>query len=640
MRWTRTRIAASAIILAIVSFFAVNMTSEVWFSNARVDLTQNSLYTVSKGTREILESIPEPITLRFYFSEAVSVKYAGVRSHGGRVRDMLQRFESLSGGKIRLEVIDPEPLTEAEDQAVAQGITGAPTPAGEKIYFGLVGTNMVNGREVIPFFLEDREQYLEYDLTSLVWRLIREKKPKIGIVSNIPFDTGAGGLGAAMQGQSRSYMIYEQIRESFEVSFLEQDFDRVPADIDVVLVAHPKPLTPTTQYALDQFIMRGGRAMVFLDPLSEISMQAGPSGETLEGSTDTSATSIDTLMKSWGVSVPAANVIGVRDRARRVQFGGDVADYVAWIALTADEMDRSDLVTADLTDLNLGTVGSIQHAKDATTTLSPLLQTTADTMEIPVSKVQGAPNPDVLLRDFVKSGKVFTIAARIGGPVKSAFPAGAPPRGPADKPEQAPLPAHIAETKSANIVLVADSDIFNDSFWVQTQELQGQRVAVPVAGNAVFVLNALENLTGSASLISLRSRGTANRPFEVVNDMRRRANQQFLLQEQALQERLTQTQAKLAELEGKRTAQARPGQAQPQELLSPEQEAEIEKFRAELLETRKALRDVQFKLRRDIDRFGTWLAAINILFIPLLIAVTALLLWLFGRGRKTAGGSK
>ncbi|MFN8948726.1 MAG: GldG family protein, partial [Alphaproteobacteria bacterium] len=160
MRWTRTRIAASAIILAIVSFFAVNMTSEVWFSNARVDLTQNSLYTVSKGTREILESIPEPITLRFYFSEAVSVKYAGVRSHGGRVRDMLQRFESLSGGKIRLEVIDPEPLTEAEDQAVAQGIPGAPTPAGEKIYFGLVGTNMVNGREVIPFVLEDREQYL------------------------------------------------------------------------------------------------------------------------------------------------------------------------------------------------------------------------------------------------------------------------------------------------------------------------------------------------------------------------------------------------------------------------------------------------------------------------------------------------
>jgi ABC-type uncharacterized transport system involved in gliding motility auxiliary subunit len=261
-------------------------------------------------------------------------------------------------------------------------------------------------------------------------------------------------------------------------------------------------------------------------------------------------------------------------------------------------------------------------------------------MEIPVSKVEGAPNPNVLLRDFVKSGEVFTIAARISGPVKSAYPGGAPPRGPADRAEQAPLPAHIAETKAANIVLVADSDIFNDSFWVQTQELQGQRVAVPVAGNAVFVLNALENLTGSAPLITLRSRGSSNRPFEVVNDMRRRANQQFLLQEQALQQRLTETQERLAELEGKRNAQARPGQAQPQEMLSAEQEAEIERFRGQLVETRKALRDVQYKLRRDIDLFGTWLAAINILFIPLLIGATALLLWLFGRGRKTAGGSK
>jgi ABC-type uncharacterized transport system involved in gliding motility auxiliary subunit len=640
MRWTRTRIAGSAIVLAIVSFFAVNMTADVWFSNARIDLTQNGLYTVSKGTREVLDSIPEPITLRFYFSESISVKYAGVRSHGGRVRDMLRRFESLSSGKIRLEVIDPEPLTEAEDLAVAQGITGAPTPAGEKIYFGLVGTNMVNGREVIPFFLEDREQYLEYDLTSLVYRLIREKKPKIGIVSNIPFDTGVGGMAAAMQGQSRSYMIYEQIREVFDTVFLEQDFDRVPADIDVVMIAHPKPLSAGTQYALDQFIMRGGRAMVFLDPLSEISLQTDAAGQTLEGSTESSAASIDTLLKSWGVSISPENIIGVRDRSLRVQFGSDIADYVAWLALTADDMDRTDMVTADLTDLNLGTVGAIRHAKDATTKLFPLVRTTDDTMEIPVSKVEGAPNPNVLLRDFVKSGEVFTIAARISGPVKSAFPGGAPARGPADRAEQAPLPSHIAETQAANIVLVADSDIFNDSFWVQTQELQGQRVAVPVAGNAVFVLNALENLTGSAPLISLRSRGSSNRPFEVVNDMRRRANQQFLLQEQALQQRLTETQDRLAELEGKRNAQGRPGQAQPQAMLTPEQEAEIERFRGQLIETRKALRDVQYKLRRDIDRFGTWLAAINILFIPLLIGATALLLFLFGRARKTAGGSK
>ncbi|MDZ4738520.1 MAG: GldG family protein [Alphaproteobacteria bacterium] len=645
MRWTRSTIAAAAITLGVVLFFAVNMTSDVWFSSARIDLTENGLYTVSQGTRDTLQAIPEPVTLRFYFSEKISVKYAGVRAYGSRIRDLLLRYESISGGKLKLEIIDPEPLTEQEDLAASQGVTGAPTPAGEKIYFGLVGTNMVSGREVIPFFLEDREAYLEYDITNLIFKLTREKKPKVGVVSNIPFDAGSGGMMAAMQGQSKPFMIYEQLRESFDVQFLEQDFDRIPPDIDVVMIAHPKPLTPTTQYAIDQFVMRGGRALVFLDPWSEISqVGADPSGQPLQGSTQSSAASIEPLMKSWGVAVDPGNIIGVRDRAQRVQFSGDVVDYVAWVSFNAADMDRKDLVTAELTDINLGTVGAIKKREGATTQLLPLIQTTNDTMQIPLAKITGNPNPDDLLRDFAKSGERFVVAARIRGPIKSAFPAGVPAQPVTDgQPIKGTIPAHIKETKAANIVLVADSDIFNDGFWVQPQELQGQRVAVPVADNAVFVLNTVENLTGTDALISLRSRGTSNRPFVVVNDMRRRAEQQFLRQEQLLQEKLTATQSKLAELEGKRRAQSRPGTAHPQELLTAEQEKEMDSFRSELVDTRKALRDVQYKLRRDIDGFGNWLAAINILFIPLMIAGTALVMWVAGRRKKpvpAAGGAQ
>ncbi len=641
MRWTRSTIAAAAITLSIVLFFAVNMTSDVWFSSARIDLTENGLYTVSQGTRDTLQSIPEPVTLRFYFSEKVSVKYAGVRAYGSRIRDLLLRYESIADGKLKLEIVDPEPLTEQEDLAASQGVTGAPTPAGEKIYFGLVGTNMVSGREVIPFFLEDREAYLEYDITNLIFKLTREKKPKVGVVSNIPFDAGSGGMMAAMQGQSKPFMIYEQLRESFDVQFLEQEFDRIPADIDVVMIAHPKPLTPTTQYAIDQFVMRGGRALVFLDPWSEISqVGADPSGQPLQGSTQSSAASIEPLLKSWGVAVDPGNIIGVRDRAQRVQFSGDVVDYVAWVSFNAADMDRKDLVTAELTDINLGTVGAIKKREGATTELLPLIQTTNDTMQIPLTKITGNPNPDDLLRDFARSGEQFVVAARIRGPVKSAFPAGVPAQPLTDgQPVKGPIPAHIKETKAANIVLVADSDIFNDGFWVQPQELQGQRVAVPVADNAVFVLNTIENLTGTDALISLRSRGTSNRPFVVVNDMRRRAEQQFLRQEQLLQEKLTATQSKLAELEGRRRAQSRPGTAHPQELLTAEQEKEMENFRSELIDTRKALRDVQYKLRRDIDGFGNWLAAINILFIPLMIAGTALVMWVSGRRKKPAPAS-
>lgn len=644
MRWTRQTIAAASIALAVVLFFAVNMFSDVWFSSARVDLTRGSLYTVSEGTKATLRSIPEPITLRFFFSESLAVKYAGVRAYGARVRDLLKDYANISGGKIKLEIIDPEPLSEQEDIAVAQGVTGAPTPAGEKIYFGLVGTNMMSGREVIPFFLEDREEYLEYDVTNLIYKLIRDKKPKIGVVSNLPFDTGIGGMMAAMQGRSRPFMIYEQIRESFDVQFLEQDFDRVPEDIDVVMIAHPKPLNDKTQYALDQFIMRGGRALVFLDPFSEISQASDdPQGQPLEGSTQSSATSIEKLTKSWGVSIDPDHVIGVRDRAQRVQFSGDVVDYVAWVALNAMDMDRKDIVTGQLTDLNLATIGGIVHDPKATTTLSPLVQTSGDTMAIEVAKVRGNPNPDELLRDFVPSGERYVVAARVQGPIKSAFqgpPPGAAEPPPTDgSPPKPALPAHLKETKGpANIILVADSDIFNDSFWVQAQELQGQRVAVPVADNAVFVLNAIENLTGSSDLISLRSRGSSNRPFTVVNNLRRRAEQQFLRREQQLTERMTATQKRLAELEGRR-GQAAGGHNQ---LLTPEQEAEIEKFRGELVETRRALRDVQRRLGSDIDRLGTWLAAINILLVPLMLVGTAIALALFRRRKpktKQGGGA-
>ncbi len=635
MRWTRSTIAAAAIALSVVLFFAINIVSDVWFSAARLDLTQGSLYSVSEGTKNTLRSAPEPVTLRFFFSEKLSVKYAAIRAYGARVRDLLRQYESLSGGKVKLEIIDPEPLTEQEDLAVAQGVTGAPTPNGEKIYFGLVGTNQISGREVIPFFLEDREKYLEFDITNLIYKLIREKKPTIGIVSNLPFDTGAGGMMAAMQGRSRSFMIYEQIRESYDVQFLEQDFDRIPDNIDVVMIAHPKALNDKTQYAIDQFIMRGGRALVFLDPWSEISqLSMDPSGAPLEGATETSARSIDKLLQSWGVTIDGAHVIGVRDRAQRVSFGGDVADYVAWAAFTPADMDRKDLVTGELTDLNLGTFGAISTLKGATTTVAPLLQTTDDTMEIDLAKIKGSPNPDELLRDFARSGVRYTIAARIQGPIKSAFAAPPPVTPPLDGSVAKPLPPQLKETKGpANIILVADSDLFNDSFWVTVQELEGQRAAVPVADNHVFVLNAIENLSGSSDLISLRSRGTSNRPFTVVNNIRRRAEANFLREEQALQQKLTATQTRLAELEGRRGSAGKPG-THPGEVLTPEQEAEIEKFRTELADTRSALRNVQHKLRRDIDRLGTWLAAINTLLVPLMLAGSALVLAFLRRRNK------
>ncbi len=637
MSWSRSTIAAVAMILAVVLFFALNIASNIFFRSWRLDLTQNGLFTLSQGTIDTLQSIPEPVTLRFFYSDRIAAKYVGLRAYGQRVRDLLQEYVGHSNGKLKLEVVDPEPLTDEEDLAVAEGVTGAPV-GNDTLYFGLVGTNMVNGREVIPLFAQDRERYLEYDLTSLVYKLTREKKPKIGIVTNLPLDTGLGGMQAALQGRSQPFVIYQQMQETFDLQFLEQDFDRVPADIDVVMIAHPKPLNVRTQYALDQFIMRGGRAFVLLDPMSEIAKQeVDQSGNPAQAATLSSASSIDTLLKSWGVHVDPRYVIGDGKRALAVNTGSGVKAYLPWLGLEQADFNQNDPVIGDLQTLNIGTVGMIVAVDGRTTKVTPLIQTTNFAEQIDVPRVQFQPDPDQLIDSFIPTNERYTLAARITGPVKSAFPA-APPESTAPpaagvKPPP-PLPAHLKEAKDANIILLADSDIFNDQFWVQVQDMAGQRIAQPVAGNNDFVLNALDNLGGSTQLLSLRSRGTSRRPFDLVEDMRRTAQARFSREQKVLEAKVAETEKRLQELQGQRTTAGAPGQAKPTEMFSPEQRAEVEKFRQQYLASRKALRDVSRRLNTDIDFLGGALAAINILLVPLMIAAIAVALSMTRRRRK------
>ena len=639
MTWTRSTIATIALVLAVILFFALNIASNIFFRSARLDLTENGLFTLSHGTIDTLESIPEPVTLRFFYSDRLAAKYVGLRAYGQRVRDLLQEYVGHSNGKLKLEVIDPEPLTDEEDLAVAEGVTGAPI-SGETLYFGLVGTNMVNGREVIPLFSQDREKYLEYDLTSLVYKLTREKKPKIGIVTNLPLDTGLGGMQAALQGRSQPFVIYQQMQETFDLQFLEQDFDRVPADIDVVMIAHPKPLMPKTQYALDQFVMRGGRAFVLLDPVSEIAKQEiDPSGGPSSASTLSSAASIEALMKSWGVHVDPRFVIGDGKRALSVNTGNGVKAYLAWLGFEREDFNQNDPVIGDLETLNLGTVGMITPIDGRTTKVTPLIQSTNFAMQIDTARVQFQPDPDQLIDSFIPTNERYTVAARITGPAKSAFPEGPPadataPPAPGQAPKPA-LPAHLKEAKDVNIILVADSDIFNDNFWVQVQEMAGQRIAQPVAGNNDFVLNALDNLGGSTQLLSLRSRGTSRRPFDRVEDMRRSAQARFSREQKVLEAKVADTEKRLQELQGQRTTAGQPGQAKPSELFSPEQRAEIEKFRQQYFASRKELRAVQRRLSGDIDFLGGTLAGINILLVPMMLAGMAIALPALRRRRKS-----
>ena len=338
---SRRTFAWSIVALAAVLFLSVNIASEVWLRSVRLDLTQNRLYTLSPGTKAILSKLKEPVTLRFYFSGNIGTNYATLRAYATRVRDLLHEYVTASGGKIILEEIDPAPFTQSEDDAVAQGLTGAPTQEGETIYFGLVGTNTVDGRETVPFFSQDREPYLEYDLSSIVFRLSQPEKPTLGIISGILLQTGDPGVPGIIPGNQQTLVLYSQLRQNFSVLPMSTTIDKIPDYVNTLVLVHPAGLSTTTQYAVDQFVLRGGHAIVIVDPYSEINnyAPAGPLGP------QPTESDLKPLLAAWGVQYDVSKVVGDPERAIRVQMrsnpNGGSADYIVWMKLEDGEIGRA-----------------------------------------------------------------------------------------------------------------------------------------------------------------------------------------------------------------------------------------------------------------------------------------------------------
>jgi ABC-type uncharacterized transport system involved in gliding motility auxiliary subunit len=633
--------ALTAIALGVVLFIALNIVSNAWLGTAQLDLTEDRLYTVSEGTKATLQKIPEPVTLRFYFSRQPAAGYASVVAYATRVRDLLKEYAALAGGKVILQEIDPAPFTPAEDEAVAQGLTAAPTQDGDNVYFGLVGTNALTGHEVIPFFDQSREEYLEYDITSMIYKLSLPQKPKLAVLSALPLEAGSGGLQAALAGNSQPYVVYQQLRDVYDVQMLDvMTTDRIPAGISTLLVVHPANFSNSVQYAIDQFVMKGGHAIVFVDPLSEASNQQGALGGD---PADKLTSAIPALFTAWGIDYDPGKVVGDANLAQPVQFGGangqpQVIDYIAWMRMTPANFNHSDPVTANLQVLNVATAGALKPHPGATTKFDPLLRSSTTAALIDQIQVRVVQNPSDLLRRFEATGEQFTIGARISGPAKTAFPNGPPAAAPkpasaegeAPKPDAGALPAQVKEAKDINVIVFSDSDMLDDRFWVQVQNVLGQRVAVPSADNGALVMNAVENMMGSNDLITLRTRERSARPFTVVEKIRRDAEGRFLAEQQALQQKVTATEANLRSLQGQNQQNAAGAP-----VLSKDQQAQIDRLRRDLVQTRASLRQVQASLRENVERLGTVLAFMNIGLVPILIGAAAIMLSLL-RSRRRA----
>lgn len=640
--WTSSGYATAAIGLGLVLFLAVNVFASVAFRAARLDLTEQHLYTLSSGTMETLAELQEPITLRFYFSESLIAESQLLQTYGAQVRSLLGEYVAHASGNLILEVIDPEPYTEVEDEAVASGL-GRAQLGGDQVFFGLVGTNTIDGREIIPFFVPDREEFLEYDLTQLISRLNETQRPKLGIVTNLSLDTGIVDMGAVQQGMApQPYFIYQQLQSAFEIVFLEQDFDEVPGDISVLMIAHPRELDEGTQYAIDQFVLGGGRALIFVDPYSEVSMVPGPSGMPMRGATESS--NLPQLLNAWGVDMDGGQVIADRTYGAQVPANFDPRrgemTYVAWLNLGIESYSADELVTEPLQrGINLGTVGHLEALPGATTTMIPLISSSTDSMLISVDEVQYQPDMDRLLRDFEATAQQYVIAARLTGPARTAFPDG-PPADDDDTESDEPQDLSASTVDPAeqlmdsdgpiNVIVMADTDIFDDAIYVLSSNMGSGTQRVSGRDNDAFILNAVDFLMGTNSLLTLRARAISDRPFEVVEDLRRAAEARFLEEEQQLQTRLDEVSQRLRELQG----QVRGSGTEAAPDLNLRRQQELARFRQEQIDTRQRLREVQRSLRVDIETLGFWIKALNITLIPALICLLAFGLIMLHRMRR------
>jgi ABC-type uncharacterized transport system involved in gliding motility auxiliary subunit len=607
----------------------------------RIDLTEDKLYSLSDGTKAIVSSLPEPLELLFFYSESATKDNPPIRSYGFRVQELLREIVIESDGQLTFKLIDPEPFSEEEDLAKQFGIQPVPlSQGGEGIYFGLVAVQAqsdlelnLRQSETLPLIRPDQEEFLEYETMKLVSRVSRPELPTIGILTELTID---GGFDPVSGRPSEPWMIMDIIRQLYSVRRLDIAASVIDEDIDILMIIHPEDLSEQTLYAIDQFVLTGGKSMIFLDPNADSMVARSAQGIMVPAGL---SSSLPGLLESWGVQFDSQKVLADSDLALRVMLGqgSRPVAHLGMLGAKRSALSQDDIITSDLETLNLSSAGVISAIEGSPMKFEPLVQSSAQAMLMDVSYFSEVSDPSTLFDQFEPTGEVYTIAARVSGPLKTSFKNGRPPQlasedsnieteeqdslalasiNPADPEEEtADGETHLESSKSeANLLIVADSDFLSDRLWVQISQFLGQRIPQPFANNADFVINALDNLAGDSSLVSIRSRGRYSRPFDRVLKMQRDADDRLRAQESELLEGLAETEEQIAQLSVSPNGE-------PLGVITPEIQAEVDRFNDEMLETRRNLRSVQFKLTEEIDKLGNNLKWANAFGIPFILSV-------------------
>lgn len=643
----RRKRTIATLIVSFIFLFALNAFVNNVAQNVSVDLTRDKEFTLSDGTKAVLKSLEEPITLRLFISPSLVKRVPAYAASAARVRNLLDRYVALSDGKIRLEIYRPEPFSVDEDKAAAYGIEGVPIDQrGQKVYFGLAGTNTVDAEEKIAFFHPSRQRFVEYDVTRLVHSL-GVKKKVVGLIAGLPIN----GQFSMRGGMRPAWPIMKEVEKLFEVKTIGARADKIPDDVDVLMIAHPTRLSDKMLYAIDQYVMKGGRALVMVDPVPETAprrrsfMGAGP---TPPGS------DLPKLLKAWGVDFDKTSV--ATDAKRYVQvpyrYQGRVvyAPHIGYLQLRGEDLNKTDPVTAKIKTMIFGIPGYFTKAKDAKTTITPLVTTTAVAMIRKARDYRQQPNLLGLYRSYVPGKKKLWLAVRVtGDKVKSAFPKGLPgqkdakksaakdakkddKKAAADKKtgdKKDARPAHLSvSAKPLNVILVADADMMETSFWARKQSAGQSEVLTPFANNADFVVNALDDLASANPLINLRGRGSPVKPFTVVDDLRKASQNKLRAKQRELAKELADVRKKIDETRTK--------SADGKTVLTDAQQATLQGYMRKFITVRKEQRAVLAGLRKDVDALEARTKFYNIALIPIIIAILAILvaIWRVRRRRR------
>jgi ABC-type uncharacterized transport system involved in gliding motility auxiliary subunit len=620
----RSTLGGGALIALALLFIGLTVLFNYSLRGWRLDLTQNHLYTTAPGTDRILKSIKEPINLYFFFSEKTANQIPQLKAYGVRVREFLEELQTRSSGNVRLHVIDPAPFSEDEDRASELGVRSTPVGAtGSSFYFGLAGTNSTDGHATIDFFDPAKEQFLEYDVVKLVYTLANPKKPVVAWLSTLnmseSFDQRSGQMRPA-------WALYAQAQQLFDIRTLEPTATKIDPDVSALVIVHPKGLSPATQWAIDQYALRGGHILLFVDPIAEADPAgAGDPRNPMSAMGADKSSHFNTLLSSWGVNFDPKQVVADRGRALSVSVrqGEAPVQHLGILGLDQSSFNRSDVVTAGLSNVNVATAGYLTPIKGASTRFESILQSSAEAEPMPAERFVMLFDPSSLRDGFKPTGQRYTIAARVTGKVKTMFPGG-PPAGVTLAQGQTALKDSV---KPLNLIVFADTDMLSDFMWVHEQNFFGQTVAQAWASNGDLVLNALDNLSGSTDLISVRGRATFTRPFERVDALRRVADDRFRAKEQELEQQLRETEDKLGALQSKRTDKS-------SIILTPEQEKELDQFQEQKLNIRKQLRAVRAGLDQEIKGLGTEIKIVNIVVVPFLFAMAVLLFAIWRRRQR------